>query len=1106
MDKWPAAARLHSVAAASHLPTATDSGFNSYTTPGGTTGIDLRNNAEAHTGRIEAINRGSITTSGNLFSEGMRVESRATSAQAEVRAVNKGTVATTGTGSRAVYVILRGAGAAAATNEGSITTSGEVGIWEDTNNNVSHAISSDGIRVQNNGAGNARAINEAGGTIETSGSGAAGMNVRAASGDVSATNNGSITTRGDAYAFVDGNYALRADGMSARSPSGDATVTNLAGGSIETHGSAAWGISADSDNGDATIQNSGTVTTHGGPASMLPGWSSEVGARGLRAYSDFGDASIVNESSGSVETKGARAFGIFAGIGRYGSSSGGTAVVRNRGGVTTTGDNADAVHAFANGGGTSADPNRVEAYNEAGATIATSTDGSGALGATILLNAGAPNGGVDAFGSTYARNDGTITTAGAPGNQLSSAGDNAYGVVAAFWSGDDTEINNAGNVEAVNTGTITVSGAEARGVAAITFGTGRATVTVDGGSITASHDSATDSEDGVGIYASSGAAGGIAATVSNGATITAPQAVLFEGAPAVLTLTDSVMRGRVSFGDENDRFVIRDSVLRGDISMGGGDDTLRVEYATNMVGDIDFGAGTDTLELDVTKASRLVGNLTNLEYMDKMCPGDFTIDGDVMFTGSRVRVMEGGLIITGHMDLGSTGTVEVRDGTRLTGLLTQGGTPKITAGGGTTVETGGAITMQKAADAGTVDVAQAVTTFLEDANVQGGAPVTVQTRDGDGSLTELASFDPSAGTSMAMASVGTRSAETFPDENTVGGTPGTGTPGTGTPATGAGTGGGGGGAGGVAVGAGLLALMFALFDFGPDDDAQASILSPRPSFVQTMDPETRYWVRDYSQALPSGDLDRAEGVEIGMEFGVGNGFSVGFAGSPELSAERIGGQYGTALAGGRYSVSGGWRGEDGLFAKLSLSHADMQVDGSYENPTAGGEYRSRFGAEQTDVRLGVGARLDLGGVTVTPQAAAFTGAVEREGHTAEGGVFRASMPGLTQRYSGVKAGLGMVSDWQQGPAGLKLRPSLNLSAMQVRAESPEYELRQSDRLGIVSTTSRAHLPDASGTVLGMGAGLEAASVGGVRMRFGYAAGVMDGEVVHAVGFGLKTQF
>ena len=37
MDKWPAAARLQTVAAARHLPTATSGSLNSYTTPGDTT-------------------------------------------------------------------------------------------------------------------------------------------------------------------------------------------------------------------------------------------------------------------------------------------------------------------------------------------------------------------------------------------------------------------------------------------------------------------------------------------------------------------------------------------------------------------------------------------------------------------------------------------------------------------------------------------------------------------------------------------------------------------------------------------------------------------------------------------------------------------------------------------------------------------------------------------------------------------------------------------------------------------------------------------------------------------------------------------------------------
>ena len=214
------------------------------------------------------------------------------------------------------------------------------------------------------------------------------------------------------------------------------------------------------------------------------------------------------------------------------------------------------------------------------------------------------------------------------------------------------------------------------------------------------------------------------------------------------------------------------------------------------------------------------------------------------------------------------------------------------------------------------------------------------------------------------------------------------------------------------MGVGLLALMFALLDLGADDDAQASILSPRPSFVQTVDREARYWVRDWSQALPSGGMDRAEGVEVGMEFGVGNGFSVGFAGSPELAAERIDGQHGTALVGSRYSVSGGWRGEDGLFAKLSLSHADLQVDGSYQNPTAGGEYRSRFGAEQKDVRLGVGARIDLGGVTVTPQAAAFAGHGGARGSYGGGRrvprIHAGSDAALQRREGGSGSGIGLA--------------------------------------------------------------------------------------------------
>ena len=669
-----------------------------------------------------------------------------------------------------------------------------------------------------------------------------------------------------------------------------------------------------------------------------------------------------------------------------------------------------------------------------------------------------------------------------------------------------------GSATAINTGTITVSGASA-GVQAITFGSGIASVSVaDGGKVTASHD------DGIGIYASSGAAGSVDVVVRNGAVIDAAQAVLLEGAPALLTLWGATIKGRVSLGNADDFFVIDDSVLRGDVAMGGGDDFMAVASAAVIEGDIDFGDGEDTLELDVDGASRLSGTLSNLEYLNKACPGDFTIDGDVSFTGSSVRVMEGGLVVTGHMDLGADGSVEVHDGTRLTGLLTAGGTPRITAGS-TTVQEGGAVALQRTEDAGDdTDAAAAVQTFLEGANVQGDGPLSVQTTTGeDDSLTELASFDPATNEATPAEGdvvVGARADEDFlsedeltvdEDDSTVLPTPPEPTPTT--PPTAepdAGGGSGGGSGGGALVGLGLLGLLFSLMDFGLDDEAAPALAAPKPAFVRSADGDSRWWTRSLSGPLPTGGA--SGGVEIGMDLGVGNGFSLGFAAAPEMTAQRSAGAESTALSGGRYSLRGGWRGES-LFAGLSFTHADWRVQGSWENPTVGSLQRSRFDAAQQDLRLRLGARLALGGgVTLTPQAEAFAGELEHGGHMADGAVFRAAMPGVTQRYSGVKAGLGLASGWRETGGGVKLRPALNLSAMRTRTASGSFEMKQSDRLGILSTSSRARLADGPATVLGLGAGLEAAGPGGLQLGFGYAGLVVDGEVVHAAAARLRLPF
>ena len=1080
----------------------------------------------AGAGTAIAINEGNISTSGGthtwegrlIGSDGLKANNRGTG---DAVAINEAgaSIHTSGNGADGVQVSTDNGGDATATNRGTVTVTGNYAIGTET---VRFA-STYGVTAAANGGGNARAINEAGGVITT---GSTANNVRSGgdgtkglhtytegAGRAHTTNHGTITTFGEPITRPDGQmrHAMGVEATSRQTNSGQVSSLAENTGTVTTWGQGANGVlgwlHAGASGDTVTADNSGSVATNGGDASaVMAGIDNSSGsvtvearnsgtvmtsgrsAEGVFAWSRGGGAGyeLTAVNSGTVTTTGARAFGVFAGIGADSSST--TVEARNSNSVTTTGDDAQGVIAYAAGGGTTGSPNRVEAYNDAGATISTATDGSGALGASIRINAGAPEGGVDAFGSIHARNDGTITTAG--GDVEGSPDNLAYGMSVSFWTNDGTTINNAGNVEAINTGTITVTGPMARGIEATTFGNGTATITVDGGTIIASHDSADNAEDGVGIYAMSGAGGRIISTIAD-SVIRAPQAVLFEGAPATLTLTDSGLTGRMSFAD--------------------GDDIITARGHVAVVSDVDFGAGTDRLILDVTRRSVWTGNLTGLEYLTKRGSAACTIDGDLTFSGSSVVVAGGDLVITGHMNLGSAGTVEVHDGTRLTGLLTQGSTPKITAGGGTTVESGGTVTMQQEEGVSQVDAEEAVTTFLADANVQGGAEIPVHTQEGDGSLIQLATFDPSSNTATAMAgaSVGMRadmpeeSSETETPTPPTSGTPTSGTPNNETPVSRSGSGGSGGS--GVVLGGGVLLLLLGLLDLGPDEAADPT-LSTKPGFVQTVDGESRYWARNLGEAvLLSSSIDRAEGAEVGMDIGIGNGLSLGFTTAMNVTAQRTAGAEATALSGNRYGVRGSWQG-DAMFARLSLSHGDWQADGSYVNPTVGGSLRGRFDAVQNDIRAGAGVRVDLGGgFALIPQTEVFAGEVQHKGHMAEGALFRASIPGVTQRYSGVKTGLGFASGWQEGPKGLKLRPSLKLTAMHTRTESPDFDMRQSDRLGVLSTTSRGRFQDAPETVFGFGGSLDAES-GGVRMRLGYGGVIMDGKVDHVVAVGLKTSF
>ena len=1110
---------------------------------GGKSAVGLSAHNEGHGGRAEAINRGAVTTYGDpqtgwsLGAHGVSAWSEHNSAYAE----NSGTVRTEGANAAGLFAEAERGGhgqSALVVNSGAIVTTGvrtgataTGGIWAHTGAGAraeARNLRTGSITVEANGVSGLRAVAWDDGVTGATGGEAVGVN------------HGTIVTKGG-FLPIDTDETPGDDdwagtyGMLAVSSHLAATATNEAGGAITTEGVAAGGMGVFTYNGAvAKGTNRGRIVTKGASGNPLSG--GDVGAIGMDIEAYFlssrdpgGNATALNDISGYIETSGHLAHGMYAKTYNDGARSSAAAVARNRGRVVTKGADADGVVAVASNGGTESNPNIVRAYNDQGASI--STEGASAGGLSGLIEADAATAGgtvANAYGSILVRNDGRIATTG---GHTSGAGrlDNAYGLAAMFHSTNGSTISSAGDVAAHNTGGIAASGVKARGMQAVTFGSGRATLIVDGGSVAASHDSATDTDDGTGLYASTGASGSIVARVSNGATVTAPQAVLFENAPATLRLTAATLEGRVNFAGLADSLTVNAGIVRGATDFGAGNDTLDVYngYFTGAIdfgpggdrmtvhnggyfgGTVDFGAGTDTLT--VVRGAYFKGAITGLTNFTG--GGDIYLD-NVTFTGSHAEFTSGSRVrLTGDFDLGSGGTMTIRDGARVSVFATRRGgrnsVPTITAG--TIRCEGGPCTFFLQND----EQSNADTTAREMVNTMfspgtrfasGTGRVRYVTQERDGRQRNLGETDLSTGVTQvsgtpAQASPGTPplppdTGSAPPDSQMPGAPP----PGPQAP----GAGGSGDGGGGAAIGVGLatlfslLLLDFDMFAFDLDEPNEA--LRPQLAIARSADGGTLYWARGLDAALsPAGS---ASGVEMGMEVGLAEGFFLGFAVAPDA---KVSGSD-AFVSGDRYSLRGGWR-DESAFAGLSFTRADWNARNAFENPVAGGGLSGAFAAEHTDLRLGAGVRLPLSGdLELMPRLELFAGELEQEGHRARGALFDADIPDIDQRYRGWKAGLDLASDWLEAPEGFRLRPSLSLSAMRIDSDSDSFDMTQSDRFGLLEMTSRVRPADAPRTVFGMGAGMDVVSDDNMKLRLGYVGMTIDGEAAHAAVAGFKLAF
>ena len=621
---------------------------------------------------------------------------------------------------------------------------------------------------------------------------------------------------------------------------------------------------------------------------------------------------------------------------------------------------------------------------------------------------------------------------------------------------------------------------------------------MQGGSVRAEHAT------GRGLWARTGDSGEVHVTIAGGARVAASSsggiAAELEGGTTNVRLLESTLDGRAVFGSGTDTFTIRDG---------------------QVTGAINFGTGTDTLT--VHGDTWLEGAVSNLEALNKRGSGNLVMRGDATFSSGGSAVLEnGGLTFTGQFNLGTTGTMRIHDAVRLTAVLADASAPpQITAGGGITFDGDEELFLQVAPGI----TATSEQTYLNQLNtassnpIANGTPVTGRT----GQVALRTSLGPSTvvdvghiplqngntqvtGTSVtAGVRLGVMSLDAPSDLDDVaipilppGG-----------PSLALG--------GGVA---GLGALLFSALDsevLGFADEETGGNEGPTmPAFVESRERNggLEYWARAWTSDAPvlAGGIEATvRGAALGVNMPLGEGFRLGVSTAPEMTVSS--GPLGRATAAGarldgaRYAAWSNWRGEI-FHAGANVSHGRYRAQSILDNPVAGGGLGSEFDLTQDHVQLGAGARLTWSGVQAAPSLSVFSGALRRDAHTAEGAVFRADVPGFSQRYSGWRIEIAISpKQWLHGPGTLRWRPSLHLHTQRTHTAGPaSLELAQHDKAGVLRLTSSAEVSGLPGTVHGFSATVDAIRSDAWQMQLGFAAMQADGDYKQMMLARLRVHF
>ena len=1053
-------------------------------------------------------------------------------------------------GEEGISSISQGATAALATNRGTIVTCGNTHSYTDDQNNP-QLRNSRGINASvSSGDKSATAINEARAVVETRGLGAYGISVSVGSGSGTATgiNNGTVSREAD----VDNGRPFPRGLLGLAAGAGKVNLTNSKDGIIE--GTFTVGMSGFAESGKITIVNAGRISGFARIGIEARGEFTQVINEGTIEFKEnqgrragisvsasrqhSGTSEAINRGRISLQGGGT---GISVASDHAGTNDNPNSLraVNDKGGTISIGGLGNGISAIKNVGHEDYNFGRLVVENHGAINITgdyiprpgACFGPSGILAlhsitgaATVLLRCQANPDDTHHTGDVRVVNTGTIQAVGrsVAGITAANLGNGrtivemtngrivagspgptrkfGFGILATVQTelADDTDPTDDIDLE------VTVSGPST-------------TITAYGEGV---NDPTTrwDDSRGIGILGMVNGdtnfvsqmpdlTGHMEVEISNGATINAQRALLFVGARAYVNVFNSTINGDIEYDRHalDNILTLRGGVISGNVEFFGGDDMFKVNNRGFVAGNVEFGEGNDTLILDVTgsgaQASSISGTISGLEMLNKRGPGQARIGNYSMSDGGTLSIEGGELIVGGHLNLGSTGTVTVRAGSRLTfevGNISDDSTShgRITAS--SVVFQSGANKEVYIQLASRQTNEMAVQTRLRQGIDLLSGDTRYQTAGADGSTSNAGTVMVKTMSGSVVGSSDDRGASTITADVD------TGMEISRNPTVAVASAADSSDSSALYAGAALALLWWLTRDDAEtefvDYETHTQNIGSISSFVQNREPGIETWAKTTPNSING--LTPLQGIAAGVDANFESkgylGISIeplasGFMKSGHLS---LGGD--SRYSGDRYQIRGRWN-RGAFFTSGSFSYGNYDASAQFRNPVMeDGMLGGNFQMLHSHLQLTAGSRLNIGSELIfVPSLSVYQGSVKQSAYHAENSVLRAEVPEYSQRYQGWKLGFQVKSsNWRQEANGLKWRHSSGISTQSFRSSASSMTLQQLDKTDSLSFATTMPVRGLPSTVHSFNAGIAIAKSRNLRVKLNYVGLMTDGEFHH----------